>query len=289
MYANFIRRLCNVGTGVNMDTHIRDKVQERYSKIAAGVGKEDQNVGCCASASCCNQNITDTSVNYAGMELSALPKEAIEASLGCANPLVFAQIKEGETVLDLGSGGGIDVLMASRFVGNSGKVYGLDMTDEMLQLANENKAKMGVTNVEFLKGYIEDIPLQDNTVDVVLSNCVINLSEDKEKALSEAYRVIKQGGRLRIADVVTVKEVDAGLRKNAEMWCGCLAGTITIDAYNALLQKCGFTDIKIEIAHVYTKETIWSEFMNHLESSISNVDLDALDGAFAGALISGDK
>ncbi|MCL1917024.1 MAG: arsenite methyltransferase [Peptococcaceae bacterium] len=272
-----------------MNTNIREKVQEQYGKIAEEFSKKEKTGGCCSSAGCGNQSITDTSVNYAGMELSALPREAIEASLGCANPLVFAQLKEGETVLDLGSGGGIDVLMASRFVGDNGKVYGLDMTDEMLRLANGNKAKMGVANVDFIKGYIEEIPLPDETVDAVISNCVINLSEDKEKALSEAYRVIKQGGRLRVADVVTIKEVSPEIRKSAEMWCGCLAGTITIEAYESILRKCGYTNIQIEIAHVYTKEVILSEFMNQLESNIDNADLETLDGAFAGALISADK
>jgi ubiquinone/menaquinone biosynthesis C-methylase UbiE len=202
---------------------------------------------------------------------------------------VFAQIKEGETILDLGSGGGIDVLMASRFVGDKGKVYGLDMTDEMLRLANDNKAKMGVTNVEFIKGYIESIPLQDETVDAVISNCVINLSDDKEKALSEAYRVIKQGGRLRVADVVSLKEINPEFRKNAEMWCGCLAGTITIEEYTSILQKCGFTNINIEIAHVYTKEIIRSEFLEDSDFDVDNAQLDALDEAFAGALIHADK
>ena len=249
-----------------MDTNIREIVQERYGKIALDVSNKEQSGCCCSSAcGCSNQGITDTAINYAGMELSALPREAIEASLGCANPLVFAQLKEGETILDLGSGGGIDVLMASRFVGDTGQVYGLDMTDEMLRLANENKTKMGVSNVEFIKGYIEKIPLQDETVDAVISNCVINLSEDKEKALSEAYRVIKPGGRLRIADVVNLKEINPEFRKNAEMWCGCLAGTITINEYESILRKCGYINVKIEIAHVYT------------------------NGVFAGALISADK
>jgi len=272
-----------------MNTNIRETVKERYGKIADEFGKKEQGNGCCSSACGCNQGITDTSVNYAGMELSELPREAIEASLGCANPLVFAQLKDGETVLDLGSGGGIDVLMASRLVGGTGKVYGLDMTDEMLRLANENKAKMGVSNVEFIKGYIEDIPLQDETVDAVISNCVINLSDDKEKALLEAYRVIKQGGRLRVADVVTIKEVDPEIRNNAEMWCGCLAGTITIGEYESILQKCGYTNIKIEVVHVYTKEIILSEFLCGVESTATNTQLELLDGAFAGALISADK
>jgi len=273
-----------------METNIRETVQERYGKIAEDFINKEQSGGCCSSAGgCCNQGITDTSINYADIELSALPREAIEASLGCANPLVFAGLKEGETILDLGSGGGIDVLMASRFVGDTGKVYGLDMTDEMLRLANDNKAKMGVTNVEFIKGYIENIPLQDESVDAVISNCVINLSEDKEKALSEAYRVIKQGGRLRIADVVNLKEVNPEFRKNLEMWSSCLAGTITIDEYESILQKCGYSNVKIEIVHVYTKEIINSEFLNELKSNADDSELESLDGAFAGALISADK
>ena len=221
--------------------------------------------------------------------MTGLPKEAIAASLGCANPIVFAQLKEGETVLDLGSGGGIDVLLASRFVGESGKVYGLDMTDEMLALANRNKQKMGVTNVEFLKGYIEAIPLPDESVDVVLSNCVINLTEDKKVALSEAFRVIKPGGRLRIADVVALKDISPELRKNAEMWCGCLAGTITIPQYEHILRECGFVDVNIEIAHVYTREVITAELLHSFESYLPEVKMDALDGAFAGALISAEK
>jgi ubiquinone/menaquinone biosynthesis C-methylase UbiE len=269
---------------------IREVVQQMYGKIATDMGNQNAQEASCCSASCgCNSKITDTSVNYGGMELSGLPREVMEASLGCANPIVFAELKEGETVLDLGSGGGMDVLVASQFVGETGKVYGLDMTDEMLLLANENKKKMDIANVEFVKGYIEEIPLANESVDVVLSNCVINLSADKKKALSEAYRVIKQGGRLRVADVVTVKTVDPKFRKSAEMWCGCLAGTVTANEYERLLHECGFTNIKIEIVHIYTKEIISSEFISGLENALPDVDLDALDGAFAGALISADK
>ena len=273
-----------------MERDIRETVRERYGKIASEIGQKEQIGGCCSFAcGCGNQGMTDTSRNYAGTELSALPREAVEASLGCANPLVFAQIKDGETVLDLGSGGGIDVLLASRFVGDKGKVYGLDMTDEMLRLANENKAKMGVTNVEFIKGCIENIPMQDETVDAVISNCVINLSEDKEKALSEAFRVIRQGGRLRVADVVSLKEISPEFRKNAEMWCGCLAGTISAEEYESILQKCGFTNVKIEIAHVYTAEIILSELLSGTGFVFDDTKLDTMDGAFAGALISADK
>jgi len=311
-----------------MTMDMREYVKERYGKIAENIGdmgaKQEpcyspttKTMTCCpppsaslatsccpppstplATSCCgpssailseCDSQITDISVNYAGVELSGLPKEAIAASLGCANPIVFAQLKEGETVLDLGSGGGIDVLLASRFVGESGKVYGLDMTDEMLALANNNKQKMGATNVEFLKGYIESIPLPDESVDVVLSNCVINLTEDKKVALSEAFRVIKPGGRLRIADVVALKDISPELRKNAEMWCGCLAGTITSLQYEWILKECGFVDINIEIAHVYTREVITAEFLHSFESDLPDVKTDALDGAFAGALISAEK
>jgi len=266
-----------VGRNKNMNTDIRKIVQERYGKIAENLSKNEQrneqSSGCCSSA-CgqCNQGITDTALNYADMELSALPREAIEASLGCANPLVFAQIKEGETILDLGSGGGIDVLMASRFAGDTGKVYGLDMTDEMLRLANENKAKMGVTNVEFIKGYIEDIPLEDEIVDAVISNCVINLSGDKERVISEAFRVLKKGGRLRVADVVSLKEINPEFRKNAEMWCGCLAGAIGVQEYESILLRCGFTDVNIEVVHVYTDEIIRQEFMGEAESTPEGTD-----------------
>ena len=267
---------------------IREKVKQNYGSIAAGVGKQ-QSSSCCSGGSCCDSRITDTTINYEGMELTKLPQEAVELSLGCANPVVFANLQEGETVLDLGSGGGIDVLLGSTYVGDGGKIYGLDMTDEMLELANANKQRMGVSNVEFIKGYIEDIPLSDESVDVVLSNCVINLSEDKKKALSEAYRVLRVGGRLRIADVIAQRAVDSSLKKNVELWCGCLAGTITMDEYRRLLEDCGFGDVKIEIAHTYTKDVIRSEFLQHLEDGISEDLLESLDGAFAGALISADK
>ena len=218
------------------------------------------------AASCCDTQVSDTSLIYADMDLSDLPVEAIEASLGCANPVVFAELAEGEVVLDLGSGGGIDVLLASRYVGEAGKVYGLDMTDEMLRLANENKAKMGAANVEFVKGYIEDIPLDDDSIDVVLSNCVINLSDDKSAALAEAYRVIRPGGRLRVADIIATRPVDPEIANDVDKWCDCLAGAITVQEYERMLQDCGFQDVRIEVAFTYPAEP-----------------------AFAGALISASK
>lgn len=255
-----------------MEFDIREKVKEFYGEIAS-------NGNCCCSC----QEITETAKIYGEMNLDDIPIEAVNASLGCSNPLVFAELKEGETILDLGSGGGIDVLMSSKYVGKSGKIYGLDMTDEMLELANKNKAKMGADNVEFIKGYIENIPLANNSVDAVISNCVINLSEDKKKALSEAYRVIKDGGRLAVADVVSLREVTPELKEQAELWAGCIAGAILIEEYEQILKDVGFINIQIEPVHIYSKAII-EELVKDKEQ-LSKIDLDSIGGAFAGAHI----
>jgi arsenite methyltransferase len=272
-----------------MDFDIKGKVKERYGSIAKQVSSGSS---CGCGTSCCG-DISNTAIIYEGAnaDLEDLPKDAVKASLGCANPLLLAELKEGETVLDLGSGGGIDVFMASKKVGKSGKVYGLDMTDEMLALANKNKEQLDIDNVEFIKGYIEDIPLSSNSIDLIISNCVINLSEDKEKALSEAYRVLKEGGRLSVADIVTVKEIPEELRATASMWCGCLGGTLKIEEYKTLLQQVGFKDIQVQIAHVYSKSLIQELFLqdSHLQNLISQTDLNTVDGAFAGAFIKGVK
>lgn len=272
-----------------MEFNVKDKVKKYYGDIAKKVNSGEKQ-SCCASSSCCG-DISKTSLIYGGENLGDLPEEAIEASLGCANPVLFAQFKEGETVLDLGSGGGINVLMAAKHVGPKGRVYGLDMTDEMLKLANKNKEKMGVTNVDFLKGYIEDIPLKDGIIDVIMSNCVINLSEDKEKALSEAYRVLKKGGRIAIADIITMKEVPEQLRAKAGMWCGCLGGTLSAGEYKAILEKVGFKDIEVQPAHIYTKSVVESTFLKdkYLDDVLEGIDLDIVDGAFAGAYIKAIK
>jgi arsenite methyltransferase len=271
-----------------MEFDVKELVKEKYGDIAKKVNSNSKS-SCCGSKGCCS-DISNTSIIYNGQNLAELPKEAIEASLGCANPLLFAKLKEGEIALDLGSGGGIDVLMASKYVGETGKVYGLDMTDEMLALANKNKEKMGVNNVEFLKGYIEEIPLENDTVDVIMSNCVINLSEDKEKALKEANRVLKTGGRLAVADIVTLKDVPDEVRKMAELWVGCIAGTVKIEEYKSILERAGFKNIEIEPAHVYTKEVIL-ELLQDKEDLFGslNINLDVVDGAFAGAFIKAVK
>lgn len=277
-----------------MSFEIKEKVQEYYGQRAKKVASKGK-TSCCSKIS--NDEISSTSKIYSMEELLRdLPDEALQASLGCANPVVTAQLKEGEVVLDLGSGGGIDVLMASKVVGPNGKVYGLDMTDEMLSLANSNKEKIGVKNVEFIKGCIEEIPLEDNSVDVIISNCVINLSEDKGKVLKEAYRVLKPGGRFSVADIVALKGVPEEIRKAAELWYGCIAGTLEKNEYYRLLEEAGFSDISLEPIHVYGKRTI-EEFVKEksscnggtCNSTFSSIDMDLIDGAFAGSVIKAVK
>lgn len=271
-----------------MNNDVKGKVKKFYGGIAKKVNASSKS-SCCCSSSCCG-DVSNNSINYDMEYLKGLPKEAVNASLGCANPIVFADLKEGERALDLGSGGGIDVFIASKYVGSNGKVYGLDMTDEMLALANKNKDKMGITNVEFIKGYIEDIPMLDENVDVILSNCVINLCESKEKALSEAYRVLKFGGRLAIADIVILKDIPDEMRRNVELWVGCMAGALPIKEYQSILESVGFKNIEIEPVNIYTKDVIDSIMENKNTLDLyDSVDKSVLDGAFAGAYVKAVK
>ncbi len=250
---------------------------------------ENSKASCGCKASCCG-NTSNESVLYSKEFTEGLPVEAINASLGCANPLVLANLQQGETVLDLGSGGGIDVLISSKYVGEQGKVYGLDMTDEMLELANKNKQKTGAKNVEFIKGYIENIPLQDETVDVVTSNCVINLSDSKEDALREAYRVLKKGGRLAIADIVQLKAVPDEIKQSIQMWVGCISGALTVEEYISILKKVGFKDIEVNAVNIYTKEVIKEiAESKKLGDIFSKIDETAIDGVFAGAHVKAYK
>lgn len=250
-------------------------------------GEAKSSCGC--GTSCCGDAADDSSL-YSADFIDGLPEEAINASLGCANPIVLANLQKGEKVLDLGSGGGIDVLISAKYVGETGKVYGLDMTDEMLELANRNKEKSGAKNIEFIKGYIEDIPLEDETVDVVTSNCVINLCESKEDALREAYRVLKKGGRFAVADIVALKSVPDEIRKSIQMWVGCISGALTTQEYERILKKVGFSSIEITPVNIYTKEIIKSiAEAKNLEDIYSQLDEDALDGAFAGAQVKAYK
>lgn len=230
------------------DAEVKELVRDRYASAAVRVIESS---GC--GPGCCGGSSTDpVSVDlYDASEEAEVPVAAIQASLGCGNPTALAKLNPGEVVLDLGSGGGIDVLLSARRVGPTGFAYGLDMTDEMLALAEKNKAEAGATNVEFLKGNIEDIPLPDNTVDVVISNCVINLATDKGQVLREAYRVLKPGGRFAVSDVVSQGELPADLRQDMEAWVGCIAGALEENEYRRLLGEAGFRDIEIQVTRVY--------------------------------------
>ena len=271
-----------------MAESIREEVKKHYGDIAKRVSESAGSSCCCGEACCCDT--TNDSALYSAEYIAGLPEEAINASLGCANPIVLANLHKGETVLDLGSGGGIDVLISARFVGETGKAYGLDMTDEMLELANRNRKKSGAKNVEFIKGYIEDIPLADESVDVVTSNCVINLTESKEAALKEAYRVLKKGGRLAIADIVELKPVPDEIRKNVQMWVGCISGALNVQEYERILSAVGFTGIEITPVNIYTREIIKSIAEGkRLAELYASLDEDALDGAFAGAHVKAYK
>jgi arsenite methyltransferase len=258
---------------MNRET-IKEAVKEKYGQAAlnARVGKST-----CCGAGPARQNACDpiTSNLYNIGQTSGLPEEAVLASLGCGNPTALAELNPGETVLDLGSGGGIDVFLSAKRVGPSGKAYGLDMTDEMLNLARENQRKAGAENVEFLKGEIENIPLPDNSVDVIISNCVINLSADKNQVLREAFRVLRPGGRLAVSDIVVRGEVPAEIRRSIELWAGCVAGALEESEYRAKLAAAGFESIDIEPTRVYRLEDarqFWAEQGADVEQIAARVD-----------------
>jgi arsenite methyltransferase len=233
---------------------LKSTVRERYGQAAREVS-QGAKTSCC-STTCCGGSADDpiTSHLYSEAETATLPETAVLASLGCGNPTALAELHAGEVVLDLGSGGGIDVLLSAKRVGPSGKAYGLDMTDEMLSLARENQRKAGLENVEFLKGEIESIPLPDESVDVIISNCVINLSADKEQALREAFRVLKPGGRFAVSDVVVRGQMPTEVRRSLELWVGCIAGALGEEEYRELLLQAGFETIGIEPTRVYAVE-----------------------------------
>ncbi len=268
-------------------TDIKNVVKQKYGqaalRVVAGGGS------CCCGAAPADSHCADpiTSDLYDAGQTGELPETAVLASLGCGNPTALAELKPGETVLDLGSGGGIDVLLSAKRVGPGGKAYGLDMTDEMLALAEENKRKAGVANVEFLKGEIENIPLPDNTVDVIISNCVINLSANKDRVLAEAFRVLKPGGRFAVSDVVTRGEMLPEIRKSVLMWVGCVAGALEENEYRGKLAAAGFQDIGIEPTRIYKVE----DAMSFLKDQ--NIDVEAIapqiDGKFMSAVIRARK
>jgi arsenite methyltransferase len=249
---------------------IKEAVKDRYSRAALRVVSGGSS--CCGAEPAAHSTDPISANLYDAKEKAQLPDEAVTASLGCGNPTALAELKPGETVLDLGSGGGIDVLLSARRVGPAGKAYGLDMTDEMLALANENRRKSGVENVEFLKGEIEDIPLPENSVDVIISNCVINLSADKDRVLGEAFRVLKPGGRLAVSDVVVRGSIPTEIRRSIELWAGCIAGALQDSEYAEKLARAGFVDIEVEPTRVYRLDQA-REFLGN-----RGIDVDAIAG-----------
>jgi arsenite methyltransferase len=274
---------------------LRTTVRERYAKAARRVTEGAVAASCCGpatgSSGCCGSTTESwdpiTANLYDEGQAAGVPAEALLASLGCGNPTALADLKEGETVLDLGSGGGIDVLLSARRVGPAGKAYGLDMTDDMLALANENKAKAGATNVEFLRGHIEEIPLPSNSVDVIISNCVINLSGDKRKTLAEAFRVLKPGGRFAVSDVVVRGEAPAEVRRSMELWVGCVAGALEEQEFLSLLREVGFEHPSIEPTRIYKAEDA-AAFLANTGLDVEQFARD-IDGKFMGAFVRATK
>ncbi|HWQ56265.1 MAG TPA: arsenite methyltransferase [Bryobacteraceae bacterium] len=263
------------------ETNIRDIVKEKYGQAALRVHQGGS--ACCGSAPSSLGKVDPiTSRLYSGDQTCGLPEDAVKASLGCGNPTALAELRAGETVLDLGSGGGIDVLLSARRVGPTGKAYGLDMTDEMLALAHENQRQAGVTNVEFLKGEIENIPLPDNTVDVIISNCVINLSGDKDRVLREAFRVLKPGGRFAVSDVVVRGEVPPEIRRSIELWVGCVAGAMEESEYRGKLAAAGFTAIDVEPTRIYNVEEAGEMLRG---AGLDPASLAQVDGKFMSAFV----
>jgi arsenite methyltransferase len=265
---------------------IEQAVRDKYGAFATSVQQSSKGSGCCGPTACGGGDPI-TSNLYSDAETSGLPADAVSASLGCGNPTALLALEPGQTVLDLGSGGGIDVLLSAKRVGPTGKAYGLDMTDEMLALARENQRAAGATNVEFLKGTIESIPLPDQSVDVIISNCVINLASNKDAVLREAFRVLKPGGRFAVSDVVVRGDVPADIRRNMELWVGCIAGALEETDYVARLQAAGFADVELEAWRVYNVADARA-FLTE-----AGVDVDAVapqvEGKFASAFIRARK
>ena len=266
---------------------IKTAIQEKYGEAAKRARSGSSATCGCGTSDCCGTDPI-TSNLYDEAQAGAVPAEAMLASLGCGNPTALAELSAGETVLDLGSGGGIDVLLSARRVGPTGKAIGLDMTDEMLALARESQQKVGVTNVEFLKGEIEHIPLPDNSVDVIISNCVINLSGDKDRAIAEAFRVLKPGGRFAVSDVVVKgREIPADVRRSMELWVGCVAGALEEDSYREKLARVGFEAVDVEPTRVYQVADA-KQFLTEAGITDERV-LAQIDGRFMSAFVRARK
>jgi ubiquinone/menaquinone biosynthesis C-methylase UbiE len=267
------------------DANIQEVVKQKYGEAAKRASSGGS--ACCGGGANLSGCDPITKNLYSDSEKGSLPEQAVAASLGCGNPTALAQLQLGEIVLDLGSGGGIDVILSAKRVGPTGKAYGLDMTDEMLALARENQKKAGILNVEFLKGAIENIPLPDNTVDVIISNCVINLSGDKDRVLAEAFRVLKPGGRFAVSDVVVRGSVPANIRKSMELWVGCIAGALEENQYRGKLARAGFESVDVEPTRVYKTEEA-REFLEAAGLDPETVG-PQIDGKFISAFVRAAK
>ncbi|MBE3558249.1 MAG: arsenite methyltransferase [Ktedonobacteraceae bacterium] len=287
------------------DEQVRAAVRERYTRAAQSVlqGRQSAGADCCTSAttataaeSCCGSDCCSTENEdpitaniYQSEELAGLPIAAALASRGCGNPTALAELKAGERVLDLGSGGGIDVLLSARRVGPTGFAYGLDMTDAMLEIAERNRAEAGISNVQFLKGLIEDIPLPAGSVDVVISNCVINLAADKSKVLREAYRVLAPGGRLAVSDIVFLGHMPQAIRSDLEAWAGCISGALEESVYRDLLAQAGFSDIDIEVTRRYSVQDVAESGGTGAIAALTEAEQREIEGKFASAFIRARK
>ncbi len=264
--------------------NVKETVRKTYAEAAL---KVTQGGSCCGPLACCGSEDPITTDLYLADQAAQIPAEALAASLGCGNPTALAELNAGEVVLDLGSGGGIDVLLSAKRVGPTGKAYGVDMTDEMLALARANQRKAGVENVEFLKGEIENVPLPDNSVDVIISNCVINLSGDKDEVLREAFRLLRPGGRFAVSDVVVRGEVPDAIRRNLELWTGCVAGALEVEEYKGKLATAGFVEIEVEPTRIYKAEDA-SQFLKETGVDVAAIASE-VDGKFMSAFIRARK
>jgi len=276
---------CCGGGGTADGGDIKQLVREKYGWLAVSAAHRKR-------ASCCGGDTGSDAITrdlYSEAETQGIPVAALLASLGCANPIALAELNPGEIVLDLGSGGGIDVLLSAKRVGPTGKAYGLDMTDEMLALANRNKAEAGIDNVEFLKGEIENIPLPDESVDVVISNCVINLSTDKDQVLREAFRVLKPGGRFAVADIVLTRPVPQAVREHMALWTGCVAGALEIEQYKIKLTRAGFADVDVEVVRTYSDDDADSIVPPEVISQFGKENIAELMSFFVSAFVRATK
>ncbi len=276
---------CGSGGGTAKGSSVREFVKEKYGQVAVNASEHKQ-TSCCGSGTSKDAITRDL---YSEAETQGIPVEALLASMGCANPLALADLNPGEVVLDLGSGGGIDVLLSAKRVGPTGKAYGLDMTDEMLALANRNKAEAGIDNAEFLKGEIESIPLPDASVDVIISNCVINLSTDKDEVLREAFRVLKPGGRFAVADIVLTRPVSREIQEHIGLWTGCVAGALEIEDYKLKLLRAGFRDADVEIVRTYSLDDVDGLVPEDVISRFTGEEIAQLMDSFVSAFVRATK